>query len=210
MTRKRSLAIHRALLNHYGEPVPDLIYRDRYQLAVAVSLSAQTTDRQVNAVTPALFARFPDFHSLARARTGEVEALIQSTGFFRNKSRNIISMAQAVMERHGGRLPSTREELMGLAGIGRKTANVILSVGFGVPAFAVDTHILRIAKRIGYSDSSDPLEIEKAVTSTLPPRLWTSAHLLFIRHGRRTCVARSPRCGICPVSGLCDFAGGAP
>ncbi len=204
------MAIHRALLNHYGEPVPDLIYRDLYQLAVAVSLSAQTTDRQVNAVTPALFARFPDFQSLARARIGEVEEIIQSTGFFRNKSRNIISMAHTVMERHGGRLPTTREELMELAGIGRKTANVILSVGFGVPAFAVDTHILRIAKRIGYSDSSDPLEIENAVTSTLPPGLWTSAHLLFIRHGRRTCVARSPRCGDCPVSGLCDFAGGVP
>lgn len=205
MTRRRARRILELLRRHYGDPAPALAYANRYELAVAVVLSAQTTDRQVNGVTPALFARYPDFARLARADSAAVEAIIKSTGFFHNKAKNIIGLARAVVNECGSALPGTREELMRLPGIGRKSANVILSIGFGVPAFAVDTHILRIANRIGFVESDDPDAVEASVTSYLPEGDWTVAHLVFITHGRDLCDARKPRCGECPVRRLCDY-----
>lgn len=190
----------RALRRHYPDVRPDLAYRNKYQLAVAVVLSAQTTDRQVNAVTGELFSDYPDFESLARARLADVARIVRSTGFYRNKSKNIIGLARAVMERHRGRLPRTREELVRLPGIGRKSANVILSMGFDVPALAVDTHIIRIANRLAYADSRNPLAVERALTAFIPERQWKLAHLLLIRHGRAVCKARRPLCVECPVS----------
>ncbi len=205
MTARRARAVIARLLDHYGTPAPALAFGDRYQLAVAVSLSAQTTDRQVNEVTPILFERYPDFERLSRARISDVERIVKSTGFFRNKAKNIVGMARAVVDEFGGALPGTREALMRLPGIGRKSANVILSIGFGVPAFAVDTHILRIANRIGFIESDDPDAVEAAVTALVPERDWTSAHLVLITHGRSLCDARRPRCAECPVRSLCEY-----
>ncbi|MBP7737995.1 MAG: endonuclease III [Spirochaetes bacterium] len=203
MTKQLSDKILKALIKHYPDVKPDLKYGNLYQLTVAVILSAQTTDRQVNAVTGELFKAYPDFASLARARLSDVRRIVRSTGFYRNKAKNIVDMAQGVIENFNGRLPGTREELVTLPGIGRKSANVILSIGFGVQALAVDTHIIRIANRLAYADSRDPRVVEQALTDLIPERLWTHAHLLLIRHGRATCRARKPLCGACPVSGLC-------
>lgn len=210
MTASRSGKILDRLRKYHGDPVPDLRFRNVFELAVSVVLSAQTTDRQVNAATPALFDRYPDFESLSAARIRDVERIIKSTGFYRNKAKNIVGLAAGVMDEFGGILPGTRDELMRLPGIGRKSANVILSVGFGIPALAVDTHIIRIANRIGYADSKNPDIVEKSLTSVIPAADWTFAHLVLIRHGRTICPARTPRCGECPVSGLCDYARSIP
>jgi len=210
MTRERSRKIMTLLKKRHGEVKPDLRFRSLYELAVAVVLSAQTTDRQVNEATPGLFGKYPSFADLAKAKRGDVELLVKSTGFYRHKAKNIIGLASGVMTEHDGKLPSTREELMKLPGIGRKSANVILSVGFGIPALAVDTHIIRIANRIGYADSENPDVVEKTLTSFIPEKDWTMAHLLLIRHGRTICSARNPRCGECPVSALCDYARSIP
>ncbi len=203
MTRQLSGKIIKALIKHYPDVKPDLKYGNLYQLSVAVVLSAQTTDKQVNAVTGELFRAYPDFNCLAQARLADVRRIIRSTGFYRNKAKNIVDMARGVMEQFGGKLPDTRAELVTLPGIGRKSANVILSMGFGIPALAVDTHIIRIANRLAYADSRDPLAVERELTGFIPERLWTHAHLLLIRHGRATCRARRPLCGGCPVNGLC-------
>ncbi len=203
MTKRLSDRIMSALEKYYGDVKPDLRYGSRYQMTVAVVLSAQTTDRQVNSVTGALFKKYPDFERLARAKTPDVEKIIHSVGFFRIKSKNIIRMAKIVVDRHSGRLPGTREELTALPGIGRKSANIILSMGFGIPAFAVDTHIIRIARRLGYAAARDPRAVERAFTALIPEEKWATAHLLLIRHGRATCRARKPICGSCPVNVWC-------
>lgn len=210
MTMERSARILAGLAGRYGRPEPALEYGNPYQLAVAVVLSAQTTDRQVNSVTPHLFERYPGFESLAAARCGDIEKIIKSVGFFRTKARNIRALAKTVMERYDGVLPSVREELMSLPGVGRKSANVILAMGFGTPAFAVDTHVLRVSNRIGYARSESPDVVESCLTAVIPPEDWIAGHLLFITHGRATCKARGPLCDRCPVTALCDFAGGNP
>jgi endonuclease III len=206
MDRALSTRIFSLLKKRYGIPSPSLRYGGLYELAVSVVLSAQTTDAQVNGATPALFARYPDFRSLADARIPDVERIVRSTGFYRNKARNIVLMAKAVTDMHGGVLPSTREGLMALPGIGRKSANVILSMGMGIPALAVDTHVMRVANRIGYIESQDPNRVEEALTAVIPRAEWTAAHLILITHGRTLCVARAPRCPECPVNALCAFA----
>ena len=203
MTKSLSGKIIRRLIKYYPDVKPDLRYRNLYQLAVAVVLSAQTTDRQVNSVTGELFRAYPDFAGLAKARRSDVERIIRSTGFYHNKSRNIIDLARGVMDRFNGKLPGSREELTTLPGIGRKSANVILSMGFGIQALAVDTHIIRIANRLAYTLSRNPLVVEQDLTRFIPERQWTHAHLLLIRHGRATCRARQPLCAQCPVNALC-------
>ncbi len=206
MDKKRSGKIIARLKEHYGRVKPDLHYRNLYQLTVAVVLSAQTTDVQVNSVTPELFGKYPDFSSLSKADTADVETIIKSTGFYRNKSKNIVALAKEIMEKSGGRVPKERELLEQLPGVGRKSANVILSMGHNIPALAVDTHVARIAGRLGYTESKDPFKIEKALNEAIPEKEWIISHLLFIRHGRNTCKARNPVCGVCPVSGLCPSA----
>jgi endonuclease III len=195
---------------HYPDVKPDLKYGNLYQLAVAVVLSAQTTDRQVNSVTGELFRAYPDFRRLAAARLSDVRKIVRSTGFYNNKAKNIVGLAKSVVEKHGGRLPAAREELEALPGIGRKSANVILSMGFDVPALAVDTHVTRIANRLAYVNSRNPLAVERALTSYIPERQWKLAHLLLIRHGRAACRARQPLCRECPVSGYCESADKIP
>lgn len=184
---------------------PGLHYRSPWELLVATVLSAQCTDDRVNRETPALFARFPGPQDLAAAQVSEVEGLIRSIGLFRTKARSLVGLAREVAERHGGRVPSDRAGLEALPGVGRKTASVVLAQAFGLPAFAVDTHVGRVCRRLGFASSSDPRAVEEAVTALLPPGDWVEAHLLLIRHGRVTCTARKPRCPACPVRALCPW-----
>ncbi len=207
MTRACSEKILSILEGYYGDTPPDLNFGNIYELTIAVVLSAQTTDRQVNSVTGELFKKYPDFKSLAEADNSDVEGIIRSTGFFRTKTANIIALSGIVMSRFGGVLPDSIDLLTELPGVGRKTANVILSIGFGKPGLAVDTHVSRIARRLGYSGSESPVEIEKDLCAVIPPVEWKKTHLLFIRHGRVLCRARNPECAVCPLSDLCFYYG---
>ncbi len=208
--RKVSRAIAReelALLEAaYPHAVTALVYRNPFELLVAVILSAQCTDARVNLTTPALFAAYPTPKELAAARLSDVERSIQSCGFFRTKAKNIIAAARALVDRHGGRVPETREELEALPGVGRKTASVVLSVAFGEAAFAVDTHVFRVAHRLGLTTGTTPLAVERDVTALLPKAQWKHAHHWLILHGRAICKAPTPLCERCPVRALCPSA----
>ncbi len=197
----------KALMDRLAKAYPDakcaLDHRDPFELVVATILSAQCTDARVNLTTPALFARFPDPASLASARQEEAEALIKSTGFFRNKAKNIIAMAQALLDRHDGQLPDNLEQLAALPGVGQKTANVVLANAFDVPALAVDTHIFRVARRLGLSTANTPEKVEADLCKTFPRELWIPLHHQLIFHGRRVCEARKPDCDACPLLDLC-------
>ncbi len=182
----------------------ELVYRTPYQLLVATILSAQTTDERVNQVTPALFARYPDAKQLASAKTAELEQLIQSTGFYRQKARSLVGMATALVERHRGDVPAEMEALVELPGVGRKTANVVLGHALGVPGLPVDRHVLRVANRIGLASSSDPETVEQQLCAQLPASSWTRASDTLILHGRRICKPR-PLCDRCAVRQQCDF-----
>ncbi|HEU4643734.1 MAG TPA: endonuclease III [Gemmatimonadaceae bacterium] len=184
-----------------------LDHRNAYELLVATILSAQCTDARVNMVTPALFARYPTAHDLAGADREELEELIKSTGFFRNKAKSLLGMASAVVERHGGAIPSTMEELTSLPGVGRKTANVILGNAFGMnEGVVVDTHVGRLANRLGLTAHDDPVKIEADLVRLVPRDRWTMLSHLLIEHGRRVCEARTPKCAICPLADLCPSA----
>lgn len=183
-----------------------LVAGDPFQLLVSVILSAQTTDQQVNLVTPALFARYPDAAALAGASQEDVETLIKPTGFFHTKARAIREMAQDVVRHHGGDVPGTMDDLVTLRGVGRKTANVVLGVAFGVPGFAVDTHVQRLTQRLKLTGSSDPVKIEQDVCSIVSREEWTGLSLRLILHGRRVCVARRPRCEECVLLDICPSA----
>ena len=176
---------------------------DPFQLVVATILSAQCTDARVNLTTPALFARFPDAASLAEARQDEVEGLVKSTGFFRNKAKNLIGLGQALMARHGGQVPSDPAALGALPGVGQKTANVVLANAFGVPALAVDTHIFRVARRLGLSKGNTPEKVEADLCRIFPREDWIELHHQLIFHGRRVCDARRPDCSACSLLDLC-------
>ena len=183
--------------------VTELDHQNPWQLVVATILSAQTTDRTVNLVTPKLFARYPAPADLAAADPAEVEVILKPTGFFRAKTRAIIRCAQDVVERFDGQVPERMEDLVTLQGIGRKTANVILSVGFGVPGFAVDTHVKRLTNRLRLVQTTDPAKIEKQVTRMIPLPEWGGFSLRLILHGRRICIARKPKCEQCLMNDFC-------
>jgi endonuclease-3 len=183
-----------------------LHYRNAFELAVATILSAQCTDERVNMVTPRLFARFPDAPSLARAEAAEVEDIIRSTGFFRAKTRSLLGMARGLVERHHGQIPRTMAPLVKLPGIGRKTANVVLGHAFDVnEGIAVDTHVLRVAGRLGLVEGDDPLKVEARLMELIPRPRWTRTTDLLIFHGRKVCDARRPACGTCPLFALCAW-----
>ncbi len=174
-----------------------------FQLLVATILSAQTTDERVNQVTPALFERYPTPADLAGADPDEVERLIRPTGFFRTKARSLMAMAAELDRRHGGEVPRTMADLVALPGVGRKTANVVRSVGFGLPGLAVDTHVGRLSRRLGLSEEQDPEKVEAELNAMLPAAELGGFSLRLIQHGRRVCVARSPRCEICVLNDFC-------
>jgi endonuclease-3 len=201
---EKALSLYKILKNHYGLVDAELEYSNIYELTIAVVLSAQTTDKQVNRVTKRLFSEFTDFKSLAKADISEVEEIIRSTGFYHSKAKNITALARAVTAA-GGTLPRTITELTAFPGIGRKSANVIISQGFGIPGLAVDTHVGRIAHRIGLTSSLKPDIIEKELKSMLDPELWLDFHLLLINHGRKLCMARKPECSKCPAGSICSY-----
>lgn len=182
----------------------ELHFSDAYQLLVATILSAQCTDARVNQVTPGLFERYPDARALAHATTAELEPQIQSTGFFRAKSRSLVGMATTVVERHGGQVPATMDALVELPGVGRKTANVVLGHALGVPGLPVDRHVLRVANRIGIARSADPEVVEQQLGAAVPPAGWTRVSDTLILHGRRICKPK-PLCDRCRVRDDCDY-----
>jgi endonuclease-3 len=182
----------------------ELSFSNPYQLLVATILSAQCTDERVNQVTPALFKRYPDARALAKATTGELEPQIQSTGFFRAKSRSLLGMATEVVAHHAGQIPATMDDLVKLPGVGRKTANVVLGHALGVPGLPVDRHVLRVANRIGIAKSEDPEVVEQQLGNALPPADWTRTSDTLILHGRRICKPK-PLCDRCVVRPDCLY-----
>ena len=194
----------RALGGQHPNADTELHYTNAYELLVATILSAQCTDERVNQVTPALFTRYPNAAALARATTDELEPQIQSTGFFRAKSRSLVGMSTAVVDEHGGEIPRTMEQLVALPGVGRKTANVVLGHALGVPGLPVDRHVLRVANRIGIAKSEDPEIVERQLCRAVPPAAWTRTSDTLILHGRRICKPR-PLCDRCAVRADCTF-----
>jgi endonuclease-3 len=201
--RRRAGRVVRALARLYPDAPCALHYADPFQLLVAVILSAQCTDAQVNKVTPALFARFPDAAALAAARPRDLEKLIHSTGFFRAKARNLRACARALVERHGGEVPATMEELTALPGVGRKTANVVLGNAFDTPGIPVDTHVGRLSRRLGLTGETDPEKVERDLNALIPRKEWTMLGHRLIHHGRQVCHARRPECGACGLAKWC-------
>jgi len=204
--KQRALLTVQRLAGAYPEAHTELRFNDPFQLLVAVILSAQTTDVRVNLVTPGLFARYPDAAAFAVAEPGELEAVLRPTGFFRSKTRAVIEMSQDLVRLHGGEVPGQMEELVKLRGVGRKTANVVLGVAFGVPGFPVDTHVQRLTRLLRLTTATDPEKIEADIMRMVPAAEWTELSLRLILHGRRICVARRPRCRDCVLNDFCPSA----
>lgn len=191
----------------YPDAHCELDHRNAYELLVATILSAQTTDKRVNMVAPRLFRTYPTAARLAAARQEDVEEIIRSTGFFRNKAKSIIGMAGALVDRHAGRVPRTMAELVTLPGVGRKTANVVLGNAYGVEeGIVVDTHVARLSQRLGLTKHTDPVRIEQELMRLVPRESWTILAHLLIWHGRRICEAKKPRCEECPLADICPSA----
>jgi endonuclease-3 len=203
--RKRAAEIFAVLDRQYPEARVHLHFGSAFQLLAATILAAQCTDERVNQVTPALFRRYPDPASLAGAEQGELEELVRSTGFYRNKSRSLLGMARSLVERFGGRVPEAIEELITIPGVGRKTANVLLGACYGQPAIIVDTHLKRVTARLGLTDQSDPDKIEVDLRSIILQNDQTRFSWVIGEHGRRICTARKPLCESCPVRRLCPY-----
>ena len=202
--RAHAALLFERLLARYPDAHCALDFTNAYELLCATILSAQCTDKRVNMVTPALFARYPDARSLAAARREDVEELIKSTGFFRNKAKSLIGMATAVVERHAGEVPADMDALVVLPGVGRKTANVILGNAFGRnDGIVVDTHVTRLSNRLALANGTDAVKIERALLPLFPQERWTMLSHLLIEHGRQICDARKPRCGECVLADVC-------
>ena len=199
-----------ALEANYPLSATALDFTNTLELAVATILSAQCTDVRVNLVTPALFARFPTVHDYAAATPAEIEEYVKTTGLFRNKAKNIHAFAVAILKDHGGEVPRTMDELLALPGVGRKTANVVLGDGFGVPGITVDTHVGRLSRRLGLTKHTDAVKAEFDLMRLVPQAEWTHFSHRMILHGRAVCVARGPRCPGCPVESICPKRGVEP
>jgi endonuclease III len=204
-SKEKVLDVFEHLKEEYPNAKTELTYDSPFQLLVAVILSAQCTDQRVNLTTPALFKRFPSPKALAGASQKEVENLVRSCGFYRMKAKAIIKTAKDLVERFDGKVPGTLEELITLSGVGRKTASVVLNQAFDVPAIAVDTHVIRVSHRLGWSHTSDAVKIEHELRDLIPIQHWSEVNGLLILHGRRTCKARKPFCAQCRVSHACAF-----
>lgn len=207
---RRARAMNRILGELYPQARIELDFGTALQLLVATILSAQSTDKRVNLVTPALFAKYPDAAAYAAADRAELEALIHPTGFFRAKSEHLIRLGAALVERYHGVVPGTLKDLVTLPGVGRKTANVVLGNAFGVPGITPDTHFLRLTRRFGWTDATLPDNVEREVGELFPKRDWTQLSHNVIWHGRRRCHARNPACGVCPLARLCPSFGEGP
>lgn len=203
----KALELLRLLETAYPDAHCALNYDNAWQLLVATILSAQCTDKRVNQVTVELFRVYPDAQQLASARQEQVEELVHSTGFFRNKARNLILCAEQLLRHHAGQVPQSLDELVALAGVGRKTANVVLGNAFQVPGMVVDTHVKRLTRRFGWTLARDPVQIEKDLCRLLPAAVWTKSGHILIAHGRACCKAPVPNCSGCPVVAFCPRIG---
>lgn len=206
-SRERAEAILAILERLYPEATTALDFETPLQLLIATILSAQCTDERVNRVTPALFARYPDAAAFAKADRTELEELIKPTGFFRNKTTSIMKCCADIVTLHGGAVPRTLEALTALHGVGRKTANVVLGNAFATPGLVVDTHVGRVSRRLALTDQVAPVKVEFALMEVVPSEQWTLFSHWLILHGRRICVARKPRCSICPLLPHCSRVG---
>ncbi|MEI7797551.1 MAG: endonuclease III [Actinomycetes bacterium] len=200
-------SIYRILTKEYPDARCELDFNSPLELLVATVLSAQCTDKRVNAVTPVLFNRFPTVTKLAGAKISEIEKIVYSTGFYRSKAKNIKELANKILKDFNGEVPKTLAQLVTLPGVGRKTANVVLGNAFGIPGLTVDTHFGRLSRRFGWSQETDPVKVENDVAKLIPEKEWTLLSHKLIWHGRRICHSRKPECGICPLAKLCPSAG---
>ena len=205
MTKAKKNEALAKLEEMYPEAKAELVFSNPYEMMVATILSAQCTDRQVNKVTPAVFARYPDARAMAEAKEEDLYPMVKSCGF-RTKAANIIGACRMIRDEYGGQVPDRMEDLTRLPGVGRKTANVVLYNAFGIPAFAVDTHVFRVSNRIGLCRADTVEETEKQMTRLIPKEKWGNAHHWLIWHGRRTCHAQRPACGECGLREFCDYA----
>jgi endonuclease-3 len=208
--RRRARLVLRRLKRRYPEIGTALDYRDPWQLLVSTIISAQTTDENVNSVTPELFARYPGPAELAGARMSDVEQVIYSTGFFRQKSKSIVAMSADLMERFDGVVPDDLDDLVTLHGVGRKTASVVLAEAWNKPAIAVDTHVKRLSRRLGLTANTDPTKIEFDLRELYDRRQWSGISMRFIQFGRDVCIARRPRCWECPLNDICPYPDKSP
>ena len=207
---RRARRINRELGKLYPDAHTELDFTTPLELAVATILSAQCTDKRVNEVTPALFRRYPNAEAYAGADRAELEEMIRTTGFFRNKTNSIMKLGQQLVDRFDGEVPATMAELVTLPGFGRKTANVVLGNAFGIPGITVDTHFGRLARRWRWTDQTDPVKVEADVAALIPKKDWTILSHRVIWHGRRVCHARKPACGACAIAALCPSYGEGP
>ncbi len=204
---QNALAIYRILTKRYPNVRCELDFKNPLQLLVATVLSAQCTDKRVNAVTPALFKRYKTATDFAGANLRELQGIIKSTGFYRAKAKNIKGLAIKIITEYNGKVPNKLEELIKLPGVGRKTANVVLGHAFDTPGITVDTHFGRLSRRFGWTQETDPVKVEFAVQKLIPEREWTNLSQRMIWHGRRICHSRKPACGACPIAELCPSFG---
>ena len=208
--KRRFRSIYKALAAQYPDVKCELDFSNPLQLLVATVLSAQSTDVRVNKVTPALFARYHDAAAFAGAKSADLEEIIHPVGFYRAKSATLQAIGQQLCDRFAGEVPKTLEELVTLPGVGRKTANVVLGEAFGFPGITVDTHMLRLCKRLGWTTETDPVKVERDLMELWPKKDWTKASQLVIWHGRRRCHARKPACGACTIAKWCPSFGEGP
>ena len=207
---RRARKMNRILAETYPDARAELDFTDDFQCLVVTVISAQTTDRRVNAVSPALFAAYPTPETMAAATREHLEQILGPLGFFRQKSDSLLKLSQALVENYDGQVPGRLEDLVTLPGVGRKTANVVLGNAFGLPGITVDTHFGRLARRFGWTEETDPVKVEHAVGALFPPKDWTMLSHHLIWHGRRRCHAKKPACGACPVAKLCPSFGAGP
>ena len=203
--KTRADRIRKSLRSLFPEVKPQLHFRNPFELLIATILSSQCTDQQVNRVTPKLFHQLKSPQDFARASLEEIEALIRSTGFYRNKAKNIKACCRVLLENHGGRVPDRLDELVDLPGVGRKTANVVLGAAFERPGIVVDTHVKRVSWRLGFTENSDPVKIEFDLMDIIPRKEWSDFSLRLIFFGRQTCTARKPKCPVCLLDPLCPY-----
>ena len=205
ITKKKALQITEALTKEYPDATPALKFTTPYELLIAVILSAQCTDERVNKVTEVLFKRANTPSEMSKMSQAELEKYIFSCGLYRSKAEHIISASRDIVEKFSGEVPQSLDDLRSLAGVGRKTANVVYSVAFGGDAIAVDTHVFRVSARLGFAEGKTPLDTEKRLMEALPKQKWSHMHHAIIFHGRRVCTARNPKCESCVVSSLCKY-----
>ena len=204
-SKKKAPKILELLAIAYPDPYCELIYKNPFELLIATILSAQATDQKVNQITAKLFPSYPTPADMLQLTPSQLEARIRSIGLYKTKAHNILETCRILVEEYGGEVPKTIEELVKLPGVGRKTANVVLANAFRVPAFAVDTHVLRVSNRLGLAYTKNPVEVEHTLTELIPSELWIDSHHRLIFHGRRVCSARNPNCGECLLTKYCSY-----